>query len=87
MFNFLKRFFPPKYKIFHHPDYGYIPAEYDQTLGGYWVIQENLTIGNNIEEATCQLYAEQWCKTEEEAGQRLNKYDTGGGTTVVWSSR
>ena len=84
MLGFLKKFMPPKYRIFHDPDLGYLPLEYDFIVDTYLVIERNLTTG--VPERSATKFPEDWHRTEESAGNLINKYQSRNSGKDVWQS-
>lgn len=87
MFKALIKFFTPApvptYRIVHDPELGYSAQHFDI----WWkIITKDGTTGISAEYARGQLWVKQWCTTEKEAGERINRHSNQHGQSVIWSA-
>lgn len=71
-----------RYRIIHDPELGYLPQAHESH--DWQLIKEEGTLGVYGESAFDSICHGDWCKTEEEAGQRINRRSNMRGSKVIW---
>lgn len=74
----------PKYRIVYDPELGYCPQYYDGDVFGWSLIDPSGVISQSHDALRGSLWHSSWCKTEKDAGERINRHSAAHGQRVVW---